>query len=116
MEAGVPGDILNVDTSGAGGGKLDAICVGKNVGNVPVEVTSTGDDKYTIKFDPPEPDIYEVSIKWGGEHVRGSPFIIDKLQPIASRVKLISLPSKSVDSGDTLAIGFDTSKAGKGIL
>jgi len=116
LEAGVSGDILNVDTSGAGGGKLDAVCVGKNVGNVPIEVTPTGDDKYTIVFDPPEPDIYEVSIKWGGEHVRGSPFIIDKLKPVASRVKLISLPSTSLDSGDALAVGFDTSKAGKGVL
>ena len=116
LEAGVPGDILNVDTSAAGGGKLDAVCVGKKVGNVPVEVTPAGDDKYTIVFDPPEPDIYEISVKWGGEHVRGSPFIVDKLQPIASRVRLVSLPSASVDSGEPLAVGFDTSKAGKGIL
>ena len=110
LEAG-----LSFDTSAAGGGKLDAVCVGRKVGNVAVEVLPNGDDKYNIVFDPPEPDIFEVSVKWGGEHVKGSPFTIDMLKPVAQRVKVVALPT-SVGSKEPLSVGFDTTKAGEGIM
>ena len=114
LEAGVSTDLVSIDTSGAGGGELDAICIGDKVGQVPVEVISAGDDKYKILFTPPEPDMYEFSVKWGGEHIKGSPFKINMLQPAADKVKLVSTPSASIESGAALGLGFDTSKAGKG--
>ena len=106
LEAGVSTDLLTFDTSAAGGGKLDAICVGSKAGEVPVEVTPSGDDKYNISFTPPVPDIYEVSVKWGGEHVKGSPFKINMLRPAAEKVKLVSPPSATVETGAPLSLGF----------
>ena len=116
LEAGVPTDLLSFDTSAAGGGKLDAVCVGRKVGEVPVEVTPAGDDKFNVTFTPPEPDVYEISVKWAGEHVKGSPFIINMVQPVASRVRLVSPPSDNVEAGAPLSLGFDTAKAGEGIM
>ena len=116
LEAGVSADLLTSDTSAARGGELDAICVGSKAGEVPVKVTPSGDDKYNISFTPPVLDIYEVSVKWGGEHVKDSPFKINMLRLAAEKVKLVSPPSATVETGAPLNLGFDTSKAGEGTM
>ena len=115
LEAGVPMD-LDFNTSGAGGGNLEATCVGSKVGEVPVAVKQKEEDKYNVSFTPPEPDVYELSIKWGGDHVKGSPFKLNMLENVADKVKVIELPASTLETGSPLNIGFDTSEAGLGKL
>ena len=114
LESGVPMD-LDFDAFDAGGGELEAVCIGSKVGDVPINVELKEDYKYRVTFTPPEPDIYEVSIKWSGKHVKGSPFKINTLNA-ADNVKLIETPSSKVDSGAPLSLGFDTTAAGLGKL
>ena len=109
LESGVPMD-LDFDTSGAGGGNLEASCVGNEVGEVEVAVKQKEEDKYNVSFTPPQPDVYELSIKWGGEHVKGSPFKLNMLGNAADNVKLIETPTSTLESGSPLSLGFDTKR------
>ena len=114
LQAGAPMN-LDLDVMNAGGGELEAICVGSKVGEVPITVEIKEDYKYKVLFTPPEPDIYEVSIKWSGRHVKGSPFTLNTLNS-ADTIRLVETPSSKLESGSPLCLGFDTSKAGLGNL
>ena len=55
---------------------------GKVVGNVLVSVTPKDEEgSFGVIFDPTEPDVYTVDVKHSGEHVPGSPFIINYKKP-----------------------------------
>ena len=68
---------LLVDASNAGAGQLKAHCVGEKVGEVDVGVTKVEGRTYQINFNPPENDLYTLSVLFDDKHVRGSPFTID---------------------------------------
>ena len=75
----VPGEDVEllIDASDAGSGDLKVSCIGNEVGDVPVDVIDLGKRAYQVFFIPTEPDLYHLSVMYGSEHVRGSPFIID---------------------------------------
>ena len=117
LESGAPLS-LGFDTSEAGLGKLQATCEGDQVGDVPCEVKTKEDDKdkYSVSFVPPEEDVYHLSVKWCGNHVRGSPFKVNLKPPMPDKVELIKPPSGSIASGAPLNMVFNTKEAGGGLL
>ena len=74
--AGEEAELL-VDASRAGSGDLTAECIGNMVGEIPVQLNSLGGRAYQVSFIPPQPDLYNLNVKYGDKHVKGSPFEID---------------------------------------
>ena len=75
------------DTSRAGYGKLSATVSGRKCGTVETSIIQDGVAKFTLEFMPQDPDVYSTAIKWEGEDVPGSPFLINLLPLDASLVK-----------------------------
>ena len=68
---------LLVDTSNAGSGKLKAQCFGEKTGEVDVELIKVEGRTFQVSFNPPEKDLYTLSVLFDDKHVKGSPFTID---------------------------------------
>lgn len=68
---------MDVCTDGAGNAKLKADCKGKESGNVPVEVTKVSKNNYHLKFEPPERDVFTLSVLYGEKNVKDSPFVFN---------------------------------------
>ena len=105
---------LMLQTAGAGKGKVTGTCVGKNAGQVEVVIKETSTDVYELCFIPPEPDMYDFKVQYGGQSLKGSPFLINTLPADASLVK-VKEPD-SIDLSKLLTYKVDTSKAGSGAL
>ena len=56
--------------------ELTALASGKNHGEVPVSITQNEDGSSEVVFDPSEPDVYTIDVRYGRAHVPGSPFVI----------------------------------------
>ena len=101
------------DTSKAGRATLTASAKGNKVGAIPCGVSQRTKDKYDVKFTPPEPDIYHISVLYGGNHVKGSPFTINLMPVDVNKVKVIGpLQQKGLESPVELML--KTTGAGKG--
>ena len=101
------------DTSKGGRGELVASCKGSKVGDVPVSVTERPQEKYDVKFVPPEPDVYDLEVLWGGKHVRGSPFTINLMPVDIDKVKVIG-PTLPQGITGPVEVMLKTEGAGKG--
>ncbi|KAG7158756.1 Filamin-A-like 5 [Homarus americanus] len=65
------------DTRGAGAGQLTVRIRGpKGAFRVEMQRESQKDRTILCKYDPTEPGDYRMEVKWSGEHVPGSPFIV----------------------------------------
>ncbi|RWS15635.1 Filamin-B-like protein [Dinothrombium tinctorium] len=65
------------DTRGAGAGQLTVRIRGpKGAFRVEMQRESQKDRTILCKYDPTEPGDYRIEIKWSGEHVPGSPFMV----------------------------------------
>ncbi|XP_076033181.1 filamin-A-like isoform X8 [Oratosquilla oratoria] len=65
------------DTHGAGAGQLTVRIRGpKGAFRVEMQRESQKDRTILCKFDPTEPGDYRIEVKWSGEHVPGSPFMV----------------------------------------
>ncbi|XP_050433144.1 filamin-A isoform X2 [Adelges cooleyi] len=65
------------DTRGAGAGQLTVRVRGpKGAFRVEMQRENQKDRTILCKFDPTEPGDYRVEVKWAGEHVPGSPFMV----------------------------------------
>ncbi|KAG8281179.1 hypothetical protein J6590_063972 [Homalodisca vitripennis] len=65
------------DTRGAGAGQLTVRVRGpKGAFRVEMQRESQKDRTILCKFDPTEPGDYRVEVKWAGENVPGSPFMV----------------------------------------
>jgi len=65
------------DTRGAGAGQLTVRIRGpKGAFRVEMQRESQKDRTILCKFDPTEPGDYRVEVKWSGEHVPGSPYMV----------------------------------------
>ena len=73
---------FTIDASQAGAGNLEII-VSVNGRNVPNYVQSEGNARFKVNFTPTEPSAHQVSVKFNGQPVTGSPFQVP-VQPIAS--------------------------------
>lgn len=77
-----------IDTRRAGPGELTAHCTGpKKVAYC--ELYDHGDATFTLNIKPQEPGRHLLTIKYGGQHVNGSPFALRLVgSPDASKVKV----------------------------
>ncbi|XP_054168385.1 filamin-C-like [Oppia nitens] len=77
---------FSIDASAAGAGNLEII-VSANGRNVPNYVQSEGNAKFRVNFKPTEPSTHVLSVKFNGEPVPGSPYlvkVVDSTQSIVS--------------------------------
>ncbi|CAG2102208.1 unnamed protein product, partial [Medioppia subpectinata] len=77
---------FSIDASAAGAGNLEII-VSANGRNVPNYVQSEGNAKFRVNFKPTEPNTHVLSVKFNGEPVPGSPYlvkVVDSTQSIIS--------------------------------
>lgn len=109
--------IVEVDTTNASGdGPLSAEACNENGDRSEVKVQEDELKRYTITFDPPNPDKYNLTIKWGEEMIVGSPFKLNLGPPNHKGVTISDPPSGTLKSKEKIKIGFDTFEAGCGEL
>ncbi|GFN79028.1 filamin-a [Plakobranchus ocellatus] len=80
IEDGIVGEFESrflVETQGAGAGQL-AVKIRGPRGAFKVEMRRETETERTIncRYDPSEPGEYEIHVRWSGDHVPGSPFIV----------------------------------------
>ena len=107
--------IVEIDCSQAGYGVVRAEAKGTTTGPIDVAVKELAPDKYQVQFQSPQPDTYELTILYGEDHIKGSPFLVDLRPPVANLVlhTAMSMPNAP---GDPVSLTFDTSSAGRGRL
>ena len=103
------------DTSQAGNGKLSAVCKGNTIGEIPIMVRQRAIDKkkYDVRFTPPEPDVYVISVLWAGKYVKGSPYTINLMPVDVNKVRVIG-PSMPDGLDGPVEVMLQTGGAGKG--
>ena len=108
---------LGVDATNAGNGKLTASAQGINTqASGPVDIGESAPKKYVLHLLPTTPDTYTLAVKWGDQHVQGSPFTLNLHPANASAVTIAQPPTQTVEAGQHIGIVFNTSKAGRGQL
>ena len=117
----IPDDILeptrlNIDTAGAGNGKLTGTVEGTLHGACDLKVTEVEPYKYEVSFIPPGPDFYTMDVKWGEDSIPGAPFKVNLNPARADKVVIAEAPSEMLEAGQAINICFDTSLAGRGEL
>ncbi len=105
---------MDICTEGAGNAKLKAKCVGDNCGQLPVDIVDVSKNNYHLKLNPTAPDIFTLSIKYGGKSAQDSPFMINTFPRDASKVE-VEEPD-SVEVGKAAYFKANTSFAGTGYL
>ena len=93
MEPGQQVDI-SIDIGDAKPGTLTATCCGVECGNIPIDIVPVGLDsnKYQMKFTPPQPDQYKVSVFYNETEIKRSPFMIDlRRQKVVEEVDRVVL-------------------------
>ncbi len=112
---------ITFNTANAGNGKMNAICRGESVGNVPISVVKLSRGKHGVKFIPPEEDIYMIDVLWTRTPVPGSPFTINLIpegRPDASKCQIVDLQAipRIVAVGDAFTLDVLSAGAGNGNL
>ncbi|KAL3847647.1 hypothetical protein ACJMK2_018549 [Sinanodonta woodiana] len=90
LQSGIMGKEQNIliDTRRAGPGELTAHCMGPHVVAF-CELEDRRDGTFRLGIRPQEPGRHVLQIKYGGEHVTGSPFAFKVMQqPDAGRVRV----------------------------
>ena len=74
MPKGIKGPVeMGISTENAGNAQVTAKCIGSKAGQVPLNLKKISEHKYKLSFNPPKPDIYTLSVKYGGQHILHSP-------------------------------------------
>ena len=81
-----------------------------------VIVEQVDDGKYKLTFAPPCPAEYSLSIKWGNEHIEGSPLKLNLKTANSKAVTMTQAPPKNIRPGDKVTVRFDVTNAGQGRL
>ena len=106
--------VMTVD---AGVDELTMTSTGARTGLKPsVEVKSNGDEKYSAVLKADKPDQYIVNIKWGGEHVPGSPFKLNVEGAPQADMVVCTGPHYKIGSLDPITLNADAENAGAGKL
>ncbi|XP_062567856.1 filamin-C-like isoform X1 [Saccostrea cucullata] len=90
LRGGILGRSMDVaiDTRKAGPGELTAYCMGPSKASY-CELQDNHDGTFILKIKPQEPGKHVLQVKYGGEHVNGSPFVLKvNAQPDASKVRV----------------------------
>lgn len=112
---------VELECSDAGYGEVKAEVKGRNAGSVTAVVKEVegddgiGTDKFHVSFVPPSVDVYDFSILYGGGHVIGSPFSVNLYPPDPEKVKHTGTEDSS-ETGQDVAMSFETKEAGRGKL
>ena len=103
------------DTSKGGKGTLTAICKGNTIGEIPITVRqrSMAKEKYDVRFLPPEPDVFLVSVLWSGVDVKGSPFTINLMPVDVNKIRVIG-PNMPHGPEGPVELMLQAAGAGKG--
>ena len=106
-----------VMVAGAGQDDLEVTSVGANTDTKPtIAVTDDGNEQYSVFINASEPDDYTVNIKWGEEHVPGSPFMLPvEGKPQPENVVCVG-PVYTVGSCKDVTLEANAEKAGSGKL
>ena len=120
LQSGVP-ITVGFNTAEAGEGEMTAHCVGKNHGDIPVEVKQTGKFDYEVTFLPPDEDVYSIDVLWSEQPVKGSPFkldLSDKDRPEPSSCQIVSMPRETdiILTEEVVMFQVNTAGAGRGAL
>ncbi len=109
--------LLELDSKDAGYGSLHAEVNGEEMGNVDVIFKAEDDEstRHSVLFVPPKIDIYTLSVLYSGEHVNGSPFLINLFSPDPEKVKHVETLLPKEERKDC-SLTFDTADAGEGKL
>ena len=96
-------------------GFISAVAVAVDSGDTAeVEIEEPEPKQFTLVFQPPRPDKYTLEIRWGPNHVYGSPLHLDLRPPNAKAVTIAEPPAGKLKAGQPVKICFDTSNAGRG--
>ncbi|KAK3096080.1 hypothetical protein FSP39_022879 [Pinctada imbricata] len=68
---------LQIDPRNAGKGELTVDCMGPHGQIIPVHLADNFDGTQSVKIKPVEPGRHILNIRYGGDHVMGSPYAID---------------------------------------
>lgn len=113
--------VVGFDTSNAGRGELTASCIGRKHGEIEIKVKEIEEHRYNVICVPPEGDVYEISIFWSNEPVRGSPFklnLIPTSVPDASKCSVVGFPKPSslLLIHEPIEFQVNAKEAGRGYL
>ena len=111
---------VDVDASKASEeGALSAVAVqgdedGGSTVEVKIEEQLEPTRKYKLTFQPPKKEKYTLEIKWGDEHIQGSPLHLDLRPPNSKAVTIAEPPAGKLQAGQLIKICFNASNAGRG--
>lgn len=90
------------DTKGAGAGQLTVRIRGpKGAFRVEMQRENNKDRTILCKYDPTEPGDYRIEVRWSGDHVTGSPFLVmifDTQEELSRHLQQLKLGSPSTHS------------------
>ncbi|XP_028967084.1 filamin-C [Galendromus occidentalis] len=90
------------DTKGAGAGQLTVRIRGpKGAFRVEMQRENNKDRTILCKYDPTEPGDYRIEVRWSGDHVIGSPFLVmifDTQEELSRHMQQLKLSSPSTHS------------------
>ncbi|XP_023932625.1 filamin-C [Lingula anatina] len=105
---GVPVD-FEIDASSAGSGNLEIIV---NNGVIPCKVHNLGNRKFLASFLPIDPVSHVVEMRFNGESVPGSPWVMEVID--ASKVRTVGEVSQLIPVHRKAEIALNTTASGKG--
>ena len=79
-----------------------------------MEIEEPEPKKFTLVLQPPRPDKYTLEVRWGQNHVYGSPLDLDLRPPNAKAVTIADPPAGKLKADQPIKICLDTSSAGRG--
>ena len=115
MPKGIQGPVeMSIISEDAGNAHVTAKCIGSKVGQVPLNLKKISRGNYNLSFHPPKPDIYTLSVKYGGQHVLQSPFYINTMPTDPTKVKVTA--PKTIQLHQLLHYKCNVLQAGNGNL
>ena len=110
--------LLNINTLGAGNGKLEVKAEGESSGAVEGEhlkMREKDGGEMEISLVAPAPDIYKVYVSWGGEEIPKSPFVLNRITPDAEKCS-VSISRFGPAWDNDIILFVDAATAGNGQL
>ena len=107
--------IYKCDVEDAGAGELTATCYGEQYGPIEIDIVEDTPVIFELSLEPYHPDIYHISIFWGGNEIPNSPFEMNLIPAEASKVKVGPLHApEEAGMGESAWIELDCLETGPG--
>ena len=105
---------FSVNCADGGPGELEVEVNSPSGSYVPVDTQESSPRNYNVWFTPKEPGPHNINIRWGGNHVAGSPFTTQITDPKKCSASGAGLNMAKINTPVTFAVKTD--KAGQGDL